>query len=144
MNTEAIIRQAVRNTLNFVGCTPSGGPPRYINGEDTWKWDFVKNPTDAEVFENRVMYHFRAIQIKLTEDALRAKRIPVDMNELDESYADGFETGQNWKESYRPGGPWFYHAEHRDSDKHKALAAQLRGQHDAWLQGFDDARAATT
>jgi len=140
MNTEAIIRQAVRNTLNFVGCTSSGGPPRFVDGVDTWKWDFTANRTDAEVFENRVMYHFNAIKIKLAEDALREKIIPVDMNALEESYMDGYETGRNWRESYRPGGPWYYTASERDSDRSKALAAQRQGEHDAWMQGFDDGK----
>lgn len=142
MNTEAIIRQAVRNTLNFVGCTSSGGPPRYVDGQDTWEWDFQTNPIDAEVFENRVMYHFNAIQYELAEAARKARMIPVDMNELEESYVDGYETGLTWKDNYRPGGPWYFGASERDSDRTRAVAEQLRGNHDAWLQGWTDGKLA--
>jgi len=141
MNTEAIIRQAVRNTLNFVGCTSSGGPPRFVDGVDTWKWDFTANRTDAEVFEDRVMYHFRAIQVKLTEDALREKIIPVDMNEVEDSYSDGLQSGQNWKWDHLPGGPWKYSAGEHELDKHKAMAAQTQAEHDAWMQGWWDGAA---
>ena len=138
MNDEVIIRQAVRNTLNFEGCTPSGGPPRYVNGQDTWKWDFQKNPTDAEVFENRVLYHFNAIKVKLAEDAWRAKQVPVDMNEVEDSYADGFETGQNWKWDYVPGGPFHFSASEYESDLHKAVAAQTQAEWAAWMHGWWD------
>jgi hypothetical protein len=125
MKTEDIIRQAVKETINTT-LYPS--------------WDF-RSEGDSLAFENLVVFYFQHTQKELAEKEWKDKQIFVDMNEVNESYIDGLKTGTNWKDSYRPGGPWFYHAEHRDSDKHKALAAQLQANHFAWLQGFDDAIA---
>jgi len=141
MNTEALIRQAVKNTIEFVGCTESGSP-RYVDGQDTWKWEFPvkERNNDVDVFINRVMYHFNAIQYELAEKERKSKIIPVDMNELEREYRDGYETGMYWKETYIPGGPFHFGAGEHESDRHKAIAAQSQGEWAAWMQGFHDAR----
>jgi hypothetical protein len=140
MSIEDLVRQSVRNTLSFVGCTSNS--PRYIDGVDTWSWDFKNNRTDAEVFENRVLYHFRAIQFKMAEEERKAKIIPVDMYKLEDSYNNGFATGINWTKNYVPGGPFKFGAGEYESDRHKAIAAQTQGEHDAWMQGWHDGKAA--
>ena len=63
------------------------------------------------------------------------------MNEVEDSYADGLQSGQNWKWDHLPGGPWKYSAGEYEQDKYKALAAQLQAEHDAWMQGWWDGAA---
>jgi hypothetical protein len=65
--------------------------------------------------------------------------IPVDLDALDESYADGFESGKNWKWDYVPGGPWmFYASSPFESERSKAIALQTQAEHYAWMQGWHD------
>jgi hypothetical protein len=61
---------------------------------------------------------------------------------LDESYADGFDTGHNWKNNYVPGGPFNYSVRENESDLVKWLAMQSQAEHAAWMQGWHDGRAA--
>lgn len=143
MTSEDIIRQAVLNTINQVGCT---GKKHVCWGlcEHTAKQAIPNEPLriaanrEAEIFTNRVMYHVRAIEHQLIQDRIRKETIAVDLNELDEHYKDGFETGANWKDTYIAGGPFHFSASPHESDWHKYIAMQSQAEHSAWMQGFHD------
>jgi len=144
MITEQTIRQAVLNTINQVGCTGQAHVcwglckhtvtsfvPDDIEGE-------VSANREIEVFVNRVMYHVRAIEDKEIRDRIRRNAVMVDLDVLDDSYADGYATGANWKDTYIPGGPFHFSAGDHESDRARGVAAQSQAEHAAWMQGFYD------
>lgn len=97
---------------------------------------------ETKLLEEEVIKGFREIQQKLTEQERKRTAIPVNLEELDKSYADGFETGLKWKDNYVPGGPWYYTVGKHEREHYKGLAMQLEGQHYAWMQGWHDGKAA--
>jgi hypothetical protein len=115
---EQTIRQAVLNAMS--------------------KEYFYRNEKE---FANAVVWHVRAIEQKQIEARIWAAMIPVDLDKVEESYADGLETGKGWVRDYVPGGPWKYRAGEHDSDRTKAIAEQTLAEYDAWHQGFVDSGA---
>ncbi len=60
------------------------------------------------------------------------------MASKEEAYNDGYQTGHNWKDSYRPGGPRAGFS--RNDGRFKALYEHEKLVHHEWLRGFDDGR----
>jgi hypothetical protein len=59
---------------------------------------------------------------------------------LGQSYDDGYKSGVNWKDNYRPGGPATYSVSILEKDN-KDWAAYCDATHEnrrAWFRGFDD------
>jgi hypothetical protein len=55
---------------------------------------------------------------------------------------DGYETGLNWTNNYRPGGPWVPGYDvRRDHPDWVAYAMTCERHNRLWLQGFDRGRA---
>jgi hypothetical protein len=143
MINEQIIRQAVMNTINQAGCTgvehvcwglcEHTATPKIPNENTKYSAEREK-----EIFTNRVMHHVRAIQHEQQEAKRWKSMIPVDLDKVEESYADGLETGKNWTRNYVPGGPWYWIAADHDQDRNKATSMQLQAEHYAWMQGFYD------
>jgi hypothetical protein len=125
MNTETVIKQAVLEAFN----------------EKSSYWLSVTDTQERESFAKQVLLNCKRIESELIEKRIRDNTIPVDMNEVDASYEDGFQTGLNWIHDYVPGGPFRYSAGEYESDRSKAMAAQTQAEHAAWMQGWHDGKA---
>jgi len=100
------------------------------------------NASDTELLVNDLIEFSNELQTKLIEARIRANTIPVDMNEVEDSYTNGYQTGLNWVYDYVPGGPFHYGASEHESDFAKWMSAQSKAEHAAWMQGWHDGKAA--
>ena len=66
----------------------------------------------------------------------------VTCDTAEHSYANGLETGRNWTDNYRPGGPWVPSENIRRLDTaSQEWQAALAENNRQWLKGFDDGRS---
>ncbi len=67
----------------------------------------------------------------------------MDTKELRASDQDGYATGRNWRETYRPGGPFQWSNRFGDDSwEHRMKAFGSQARHKAWMAGFDRGLAA--
>ncbi len=72
------------------------------------------------------------------EKAIEAANRIIDILRTNKDYADGFDTGKNWKDNYTPGGPWHYHPSPMDSVEKRARATLTVIAHQSWMLGFNE------
>ena len=58
------------------------------------------------------------------------------------SYQDGFNTGKNWKEDYRPGGPYKLNKPFMPNEELLRLYRENVTHIKEWFEGFDDGLSA--
>ena len=61
----------------------------------------------------------------------------IDIKAVEVAYNRGYDTGINWTEYYRPGGPWVPRKDVTDKKHHRAIREQLVAEYDAWFEGFE-------
>ena len=66
--------------------------------------------------------------------------VTCDMAE--EAYANGHETSLNWKDKYRPGGPWTPTSNHMSDPAWCDYCVAMAENNVQWLKGFDAGREA--
>lgn len=74
------------------------------------------------------------------QNAARAYLIynQVDPHETARHYIDGFKTGRQWTDSYRPGGPCVFSVnEQHGKPSFKIHCRKMAAAHTEWLRGFD-------
>lgn len=63
-----------------------------------------------------------------------------DKQTVDDAFADGFFTGIEWTNPWKPGGPYYHHPDPRDHPDLIAYAQLTVDRHTAWHQGFKAAQ----
>lgn len=87
------------------------------------------NPVDtARRVLNRIVNEEFVANAQKAKDELRSN----------DKYAEGYQTGLNWKDTYVPGGPCCFAPKSSDSPKIAAMFAKTVIAHRAWMLGFHE------
>lgn len=102
----------------------------------------IENLSNEQLKELVELGHDAAEEIEIRKDKTFVRGIKNYDTEVQESYDDGYKTGLEWPEkwNHRPGGPFVFSADYKDTVEWKQKARLSADKNKAWLRGWDDGK----